>query len=275
MGNKIVKKEGLAEEVIRMVIEAPEIASKRKPGQFIILRVNESGERIPLTIADSDSESGTITIIFQVVGKSTMLLRDVSEGEEIADIVGPLGTPTHIENFGTVCAIGGGAGTAVIYPIAKALREAGNRLISIVGSRNKGLLILREEMSVISDRLLIATDDGTEGIHGFVTDVLQQIIDEGEKVDVVFAIGPLPMMRAVSEMTRPLGIKTIVSLNPIMIDGTGMCGCCRVIVNDETRFACVDGPEFDGHEVDYQSLGKRLKAYQEQEKEACRCYESR
>ncbi len=270
MGNKIVKKENLAAEVVLMEIVAPEIAEKRKPGQFIILRVNEEGERIPLTIADSDTAKGTITIIFQVVGKTTMQLRDLSVGDEISDLAGPLGKATHLDNFGTVVTIGGGVGTAVIYPIAKGLKSAGNKLISVIGARNKDLLILTKEMEKISDRLLISTDDGSEGIHGFVTDVLQKIIDEGEKVDMVFAIGPLPMMKAVSGLTKKLGIKTIVSLNPIMIDGTGMCGGCRVMVNNEIKFACVDGPEFDGHQVDFDNLGQRLRVYHDKEQESCR-----
>ncbi len=270
MANKIVKKKNLAAEVVLMEITSPEIAKKRKPGQFIMLRVDEEGERIPLTIADSNPEAGTITIIFQVVGKTTMQLRDLPEGGEILDLAGPLGKATHVENFGTTIAIGGGVGTAVIYPIAKALKNAGNKLISIIGARNKSLLILTEEMKKISDRMLISTDDGSEGIHGFVTDVLKQILDEGIKPDIVYAIGPLPMMKAVSNFTRPLGIKTIVSLNPIMIDGTGMCGGCRVSVNNETKFACVDGPEFDGHKVDFDNLGQRLRVYTEHEKESCK-----
>ena len=219
-------------------------------------------------------EKGTITIIFQVVGKTTMLLSNLEEGGEIMDLAGPLGKPTHIENFGTACAIGGGAGTAVIYPIAKALKEAGNELISIVGSRNKDLLILTDEMETFSDELLIATDDGSAGIHGFVTDVLQSIIDKGKKIDMVVAIGPLPMMKAISEVTRPYGIKTVVSLNSVMVDGTGMCGCCRVHVGKENKFACVDGPEFDGHLVDYDNLGKRLKVYLDEERESVKLYES-
>lgn len=275
MSNKILSKEQIGQQVFRMVIEAPDIADKRKPGQFIILRVNEHGERIPLTIADSDKKAGTITIIFQVVGKTTMLLRDVPEGGEIADLAGPLGHPTHIEKFGTVCAIGGGVGTAVIYPIAKALKEAGNKLISIVGARNKDLLILTREMGAISDRLLISTDDGTEGIHGFVTDVLKKIVDEGEDLKLVFAIGPLPMMKAVAAATKPLNIKTMVSLNPIMIDGTGMCGGCRVSVDGETKFACVDGPEFDAHSIDFANLGMRLGVYRKDEEHSCRLYQSK
>jgi len=272
MANKVLKKENLAKEVVRMVLEAPEIARKRKPGQFIILRVNETGERIPLTIADSDAEAGTITLIFQVVGKTTMLLRDVPEGGEIADLVGPLGNPTHIENFGVVCAIGGGVGTAVIYPIAKALKEAGNQLISIVGARTEELLILTKEMGAISDRLLVSTDDGSYGIHGFVTDVLNQILDEGVNIGVVFAIGPLPMMRAVCNVTKARNLKTIVSLNPIMIDGTGMCGGCRVSVEGESKFACVHGPEFDGHQVDFDGLAQRLRVYTEDEEKSRQGY---
>ncbi|MBN2401336.1 MAG: sulfide/dihydroorotate dehydrogenase-like FAD/NAD-binding protein [Spirochaetes bacterium] len=269
---KIVKRKDLAAEVVLMELEAPEIAKKRKPGQFIILRVNEQGERIPLTIADSDPDAGTITIIFQVVGKTTMQLRDLHEGDKIADLAGPLGTATHIKNFGTAVAIGGGVGTAVIYPIAKGLKEAGNNLISIIGARTKNLLILTDEMEKISNRLIVATDDGSFGVNGFVTDVLKQIIDEGIKPDIIYAIGPLPMMKAVANATRPLGIKTIVSLNPIMIDGTGMCGGCRVTVNNQTKFACVDGPEFDAHQVDFDNLGQRLKVYNHQEKESCKIF---
>lgn len=272
MANRIVTKEHLAKEIVRMVIEAPEIARKRKPGQFIILRINETGERIPLTIADSDTDAGTITIIFQVVGKTTMMLRDLNEGDQIADLVGPLGNPTHVEKVGVVCAIGGGVGTAVIYPIAKALKEAGNQLISIVGARTKDLLILTKEMGAISDRLLVSTDDGSYGIHGFVTDVLNQLLEEGLNIDVVFAIGPLPMMRAVCNVTKANNLKTIVSLNPIMIDGTGMCGGCRVTVGDDSKFTCVHGPEFDGHEVDWDGLGKRLQVYLPEEEKARQNY---
>jgi len=275
MANKIVKKESLAKEIVRMVIAAPEIAKKRKPGQFIILRINETGERIPLTIADSDPDAGTITIIFQVVGKTTMMLRDLNEGDEISDLVGPLGNPTHIEKLGVVCAIGGGVGTAVIYPIAKALKEAGNQLISIVGARTKDLLILTKEMGAISDRLLVSTDDGSYGIHGFVTDVLNQLLEEGLNIDVVFAIGPLPMMRAVCNVTKAKKLKTIVSLNPIMIDGTGMCGGCRVSVGDDSKFTCVHGPEFDGHQVDWDGLGKRLQVYVPEEEKARQAYQQK
>ncbi len=273
MPYKVMKKRFLSSDIVWMDIKAPEIAEKRRPGQFIMLRVNEQGERIPLTIAGSDPKTGAVTIIFQVVGKTTMLLKEVPEGAEIVDLVGPLGQPTHLENFGTAVAIGGGAGTAVIYPIAKGLKEAGNKLIAIVGSRNKDLLFMLDEMKATSDRLLIATDDGSEGIHGFVTDALKKIIDEGEKPNIVFAIGPVPMMRSVSNMTKPLGIKTVVSLNPIMIDGTGMCGGCRVSVNNKIKFACVDGPEFDGHQVDFDSLTQRLRVYHDKEqesKDACR-----
>jgi ferredoxin--NADP+ reductase len=272
MANRIVKKKNLYSEVVLMEIEAPEIAQKRKPGQFIILRVNEQGERIPLTITESDPVKGTITIIFQVVGKTTMLLRDLEEGDEISDLVGPLGKATHIENFGTTVAIGGGVGTAVIYPIAKALKAAGNKLISIIGARTKDLLILTKEMGAVSDRLLISTDDGSDGIHGFVTDVLKKIIDEGEKPDIVFAVGPVKMMKALADQTRGMGIRTIVSLNPIMIDGTGMCGGCRVSVNNEIKFACVDGPEFDAHQVDFDNLKQRLRVYTDKEKESCNLY---
>lgn len=266
MGRKVVDKEQLAPNVIRMRVEAPEIAQKHRAGQFIVLRVNETGERIPLTVADTDPAQGTITLIFQVVGKTTMLLRDVPVGGEILDLVGPLGTPTHVEKFGTAVCVCGGIGTAPLYPIAKALKQAGNKVISIVGAQKANLLILEKEMQAVSDVLYISTDDGSKGFHGLVTDVLKQkILDAGEKVDYIIAIGPLPMMKAVANTTRPYGVKTMVSLNSIMIDGTGMCGGCRVMVGGERKFTCVDGPEFDGHQVDFDNLGARLKTYREME----------
>lgn len=255
-----------------MVIEAPEIARRRKPGQFIVLMIDEKGERIPLTIVDSDSEKGTITIIFQIVGKTTAKLADMDVGDSILHVLGPLGHPTEIRNFGTSVVVGGGVGIGVAYPIAAALKKAGNTVISIIGARTKDILILEEEMRNVSDRLLVATDDGSYGFHGFVSAVLQNLIDSGEKIDIVFAIGPVPMMRVISNLTRPYGLKTIVSLNPIMVDATGMCGACRVAVGGRTKFGCVDGPEFDGHEVDFDLLMSRLRTYAEQEKQAMELY---
>ncbi|MCK9197135.1 MAG: sulfide/dihydroorotate dehydrogenase-like FAD/NAD-binding protein [Syntrophales bacterium] len=263
--SSIVSKENLSDSVVRMDILAPEIARKRKAGQFVILKVNEQGERIPLTIVDSDGENGTITIIFQIVGKTTALMAALNIGDDIQDVQGPLGNPTEIENFGHVVCIGGGVGVGVIYPITKALKEAGNRVTSIIGARTKSLIILEEEMRAASNELTVTTDDGSYGVHGFVSNVLQKIIDGGEKIDRVYAIGPVPMMKAIANLTRPYGIKTIVSLNAIMVDATGMCGACRVSVGGKTKFTCVDGPEFDGHQVDFDLLTNRLRMYCEQE----------
>jgi len=268
----IVETKLLAAAVKQFKIYAPDIAKKRKPGQFVVLRINEEGERIPLTIADADPEAGTITIIFQEVGKSTEHLGKLKAGEAIADLIGPLGVPTHVEKFGTVVCIGGGIGIAPVYPIARAMREAGNTVISIIGARTKNLLILEEEMAKVSHALKISTDDGSYGYHGFVSDVLQNMLDEGMHMDLVVAIGPVPMMRVVCNVTRNHKIKTIVSLNPIMVDATGMCGACRVSVGGRTRFVCVDGPEFDGHEVNFAELVKRQRAYLEQEKLALEIY---
>jgi ferredoxin/flavodoxin---NADP+ reductase len=266
--SKIIEKADLSESVVRMVLTAPVIAQKRKAGQFIILKIDEKGERIPLTIVDSDDRAGTITIIFQVVGKTTAKLAAMKAGDVIQDIQGPLGNPTEIENYGRVVCIGGGVGVGVVYPLAAALKKAGNEVISIIGSRTKELLILEKEMTAISDRLIVATDDGSYGFHGFVSQVLQQMIDKGEKIDRVYAIGPVPMMKVISDVTRPQSIKTVVSLNSIMVDATGMCGACRVAVGGKTKFACVDGPEFDGHEVDFKMLANRLKMYCDSEREA-------
>ena len=262
---KITEKTFLQESVVRMVLEAPEIARKRKAGQFVVLMIDEKGERIPLTIVDSDGGKGTLTIIFQVVGKTTACLAELNPGDHILHVLGPLGHPTEVENFGTSVCVGGGVGVGVVYPIAAALKNAGNKVISIIGARTKDLLILEEEMGRVSDRLLVATDDGSCGFHGFVSAVLQNVIDAGEKIDRVFAVGPVPMMRVVCDVTRPHGIKTIVSLNPIMVDATGMCGACRVSVGGATKFGCVDGPEFDGHQVDFDLLTSRLRMYCEQE----------
>lgn len=265
---KITEKRQLAPSVILMKILAPKIARKRKAGQFVILRASETGERFPLTIADADPEAGTITIIFQVVGKSTIVLGALNVGDAILDVVGPLGQPTHIEKVGHVVCIGGGVGIAPVYPIVRAMKDAGNRVTSIISARAKNILILEAEMRAASDELKIATDDGSYGFKGFPTQILQQMMDAGEQIDLVVAVGPVPLMRAVCQVTKPAGIKTMVSLNPIMVDGTGMCGGCRVSVGGETKFVCVDGPEFDGHLVDFDLLTKRLRAYTDMEKES-------
>lgn len=265
---KIVSAIFLAENIKKIEIEAPRIAKKRKAGQFVMIRVGESSERIPLTIADSDPEKGTISLIVQGMGKSTRELNCKTEGDSIHDIVGPLGTPSHIEKFGTAVSIGGGVGTAIAYPTAVALKEAGNYVITINGARSKELVILEPEMRAVSDEAYITTDDGSYGFHGFVTQKLQELLDSGKTIDYVLAIGPIPMMRAVAEVTRPYGIKTVVSLNPIMVDGTGMCGGCRVTVDNQTKFACVDGPEFDAHLVDFKNLSDRNKMYLPEERKS-------
>ncbi|OJW15630.1 MAG: ferredoxin-NADP reductase [Planctomycetales bacterium 71-10] len=266
----IVEAEFLAPDVKRLVVEAPRVARKRKAGQFVILRLHDRGERIPLTIADSDPGRGTITIIVQGVGKTTKLLNMLGTGDAILDLVGPLGTPSHVERFGTVVVIGGGLGAAIAYPTAKAMKEAGNHVVAIVGARNKELVILEEEIAAISDELLIATDDGSYGRRGFVTDVLRDRMESGGPIDLVLAIGPPRMMQAVAETTRPRGIKTVVSLNSLMVDGTGMCGGCRVLTNAGARFACVDGPEFDAHEVDFETLVRRNRTYLKDEADSLR-----
>jgi ferredoxin--NADP+ reductase len=262
----------LAASVKQFKVAAPEIAKKRKPGQFVVLRIHEEGERIPLTIADADPAAGTITLIFQEVGKSTMQLGKLRRGDSILDLIGPLGRPTHIENFGTVVCIGGGIGIAPVHPIAKGMREAGNKVLSIIGARTKDLLILEEEMAAVSHVLKVSTDDGSYGYHGFVSDVLQDVIDEGNPIHLVVTIGPVAMMRVVCNVTRSRNLKTVVSLNPIMVDATGMCGACRVTVGGRTRFVCVDGPEFDGHEVNFAELVKRQRAYVEQEQQASKMF---
>ena len=266
--NKIVENKKLSENVVKMVFEAPVIAQKRKAGQFIVLKIDEKGERIPLTIVDSDAQKGTLTIIYQIVGKTTAKLSQMKAGDSLQDVQGPLGNPTEIENFGRVVCVGGGVGVGVVYPLIVALKKAGIEVISIIGSRTKDLLILEKEIGENSDRLIVTTDDGSYGVHGFVSAVLQEMIDKGEKIDHVFAIGPVPMMRVICDVTKPHGIKTVVSLNSIMVDATGMCGACRVSVGGKTKFTCVDGPEFDGHEVDFKLLSDRLKTYCESEREA-------
>lgn len=264
---KIIKKKELNEAVTLLEIEAPFVAKKAKAGQFIIFRVDEYSERVPLTIADYDREKGTVTVIFQKVGLSTKLLAEKKEGESIADFVGPLGVPTDYENFKKVTVIGGGVGCAIAYPQAKALYAAGVEVDVIVGFRNKDIVILEEEMKAVSSHYYLTTDDGSYGEKGFVTDKLKSLIDAGNQYDAVIAIGPIPMMKFVSLTTKPYGIKTIVSLNPIMIDGTGMCGGCRVTVGGKIKFACVDGPDFDGHAVDFDELMNRNSIYKQREAE--------
>ena len=265
--NRILFKEQLAQDVYRMRVAAPLIAEERRPGQFIILQLDtEFGERIPLTIADADPAEGSITIIFQAVGKSTKLLAEMEPGEKIANLVGPLGRPTHIEKFGTVVCVGGGIGTAPLYPIAQAMKQAGNRLIVIIGARTKELVILEPEMRAIADELIICTDDGSYGRTGLVTEPLKELCARTPKPVLAVAIGPPLMMKFCSLTTRPFGVPTVVSLNTIMIDGTGMCGGCRVTVGGRTKFVCVDGPEFDGHQVDFDQMIQRLGSYREQER---------
>lgn len=264
---KILKKETLAPTIKLMELNAPLVAKHAKAGQFIILMMNDAGERIPLTIADFDKEKGTITIVFQEVGKTTLALGLLKEGDEIAHLNGPLGKPSHTENFGNVVIIGGGVGIAPIYPISRALKEAGNNVIAIIGSRTKELLFWEDKMRIVSHKLIVTTDDGTYGIHGFVTDPLKKIMDD-EKIDRVIAIGPVPMMKAVSSVTKERNIPTIISLNSLMVCGMGMCGACRVHVSNETRFTCFEGPEFDGSCVNFTELNERLKTYIDEEKVA-------
>ncbi len=266
--NEIVEKRALAPSITLFKLYVPDIVKKAKPGQFVVLRADDYAERIPLTIADFDRETGLLTVIFQVVGSSTQKLEGFAQGQAILDVVGPLGKPSHIEKFGTVVCVGGGVGVAPVYPIAKALFEKGNEVISIIGARNKEMLILEEEMKAISHTLHVTTDDGSYGHHGFVTDVLKQLIEEKKKIDLVIGIGPVIMMKAVADVTRPYNIKTVVSLNTIMVDGTGMCGCCRATIGGETKFVCVDGPEFDGHQVEFKELMARSKMYNREERRA-------
>jgi len=263
---EIVEKRVLSPVVNLFKVKAPLIARKRKPGQFIIFDVDERGERVPLTIADADPEEGTVTIICQAIGKSTTKLNSLNKGDKILNFVGPLGEPSHIEKFGTAVCIGGGVGIAVAYPLAKALKDSGNYVISIMGFRSKELLFMEEELRATSNELHITTDDGTYARKGLVTDVLQEIIADGRVIDFVLAIGPVPMMRAVCNATKQYKIKTMVSLNPVMVDGTGMCGACRVTIGGQTKFVCVDGPEFNGHMVDFDELMKRQSIYKEQER---------
>jgi ferredoxin--NADP+ reductase len=267
---EILEKKVLSDTVKLMKVKAPLVAKKAKAGQFIILRIDEKGERIPLTIADYDGKMGTVTIIFMEVGKTTKQLGTLNVGDALLNFVGPLGQPSDIEKYGTVVMIGGGVGIAPLYPIVRELKQMGNHVISILGARNEKLLMLEKEVEEFSDELFITTDDGSKGHKGFVSDVLQKLIDEGRDIKMVMAIGPVIMMKVVANVTRPYKIKTLVSLNPIMVDGTGMCGGCRVSVGDETKFACVDGPEFDGHKVDYDNLMLRNRRFCCEEEESCK-----
>ena len=264
----IIHAQFIAPGIKRFVLEAPRIARKQKPGQFVILRIYEQGERIPVTIENSDCARGTISIVVQSVGKTTQLLNSLNTGDSILDVVGPLGKPSEIEKFGTVVVVGGGVGTAMAYPSAAAFKRAGNRVIAIVGARTKELVILEKELRAVTDALLITTDDGSYSDKGFVTDKLRQLIENGTRIDLVLAVGPIVMMKAVSEMTRKEKIRTVVSLNPIMIDGTGMCGGCRVLIDNKSEFACVDGPEFDAHKVNFEVLVQRNAMYRDAEQQS-------
>lgn len=273
---KILRKEEWSPNVYAMDIEAPRVAKKAQAGQFIVLRVNEEGERIPLTIADYDRETGKILIVFQAIGASTMELAALEAGDTILDFVGPLGRPSEIAKLdGTMVVVGGGIGVAPTYPIARAMKEAGNKVIAIMGAKTKDILIMEDEMKAVTDEVLVTTDDGSYGIKGFVTNAVQALVDRGEKIAQITAIGPVIMMKSVADATRDLGIHTVVSLNPIMVDGTGMCGGCRVTVGGEVKFACVDGPDFDGHQVDYAELMNRNGVYREREAEVRQSHKCR
>lgn len=263
---QIAKKRQLNQDVVLMEVKAPYVAAKAQAGQFIIFRVDEQGERVPLTVADYDRQAGTVTIIFQTVGNSTKELAELGEGDYIQDFVGPLGIASHFDGVKKACVIGGGVGCAIAYPQAKALFNMGVDVDLIAGFRNKDIVILEDEMKAVCNRFVLCTDDGSYGKKGFVTQALQELLDEGNRYDVVVAIGPIPMMKFVCEVTKPYNMKTMVSLNPIMIDGTGMCGGCRVTVGGEIKFACVDGPDFDGHQVDFDELMRRNSFYREQER---------
>jgi len=265
---KILDKRELCDKIHQFRIEAPHLVEKAKAGQFVILRKDEHGERVPMSIGGLDKENGILTIVIQEVGKTSAAMNRMETGDCFLDVVGPLGLPSHVEKFGHCVCIGGGVGIPPIYPIAQALKDAGNKVTTIIGARTKDLLIFEKELTEASHELKISTDDGSFGTHGFVTTILQQMMDDREKIDMVIAIGPVPMMKAVCNTTREPKIKTYVSLNPIMVDGTGMCGACRVTVGGKTKFACVDGPDFDGHEVDFDEMTKRLKMYQKFEKKS-------
>jgi ferredoxin--NADP+ reductase len=266
--NKILSKVELASDVKKFIVEVPDIAKKIRAGQFIVLRFREEGERIPLSVADYDSDAGTITLVFKEIGRTTIELGRLNEGDEILDLIGPLGTPSHVEKYGHVVAVGGGIGTAPCIPYIRALKEAGNKITTIIGAQSESQLILTEEAEKYSDKVIITTDDGSAGQKGLVTQALQEIIDSDEKPDLVFAAGPGIMMKFVAKTTEPYKIKTFVSLNSIMVDGTGMCGACRCSIGDDTKFACVDGPDFDGHQVDFDLLMTRQRQYCKEEEQA-------
>ncbi len=273
---KILLREDLVPNIHLFKVEAPEVAKKAQPGQFVVIRIDEKGERIPLTVADWDEKEGSVTVVCMEVGTTTRRLATLGTGEAIADFVGPLGVPTHIEKLGTVGCVAGGFAVAVIVPIARALKQAGNRVISILGARSKDLIFWEEELRRVSDELIVTTDDGSYARKGLVTEPLKELVESDGKVDRVIAIGPSIMMKFCAKTTEPFGVKTIVSLNPIMVDGTGMCGCCRVSVGGVTRFACVDGPDFDGHQVDWDLLFARQRTYLDEEKRSleqwqCQC----
>lgn len=265
---KVVDNRELGPMIWKMQVEVPRLVAKAKAGQFVILRVNEEGERVPMSIAGLDREHGLLTIIYQVVGKTSALMTTVQAGQELSDCVGPLGIASHTDNWGTACVVGGGIGIAPVYPIAQAFKEAGNKVVTIIGARTKDLLFYEDEHKAVADEFYPCTDDGSYGHHGFVSDVLKKLLDNGSPIKHIMAIGPVPMMKVVANLTKPYGVSTWVSLNPLMIDGTGMCGGCRVKIGEETKFACVDGPDFDGHLVDFGLLTSRLTAYREQERKA-------
>jgi NAD(P)H-flavin reductase len=265
---KIVDNNQIGPAVWKMRIEVPRLVAKAKAGQFVILRVHQKGERIPMSIAGLDKENGLLTVIYQVVGKTSAQMTTIPEGGEMRDVVGPLGLPSHVEKWGTSVVVGGGIGIAPIYPIAQAYKAAGNKVISIIGARSENILFYEDEHKAVADEMYVCTDDGSKGHHGFVSDVLKKLMDDGVKIGMVMAIGPVPMMRVVADLTKKYEVPTWVSLNPLMIDGTGMCGGCRVKIGDKTKFACVDGPDFDGHLVDFKLLSSRLGAYKEQERAA-------
>lgn len=272
---KILLREDLVPNVHLYKIEAPAVAKKAQPGQFIVIRIDEKGERIPLTIADWDREEGSVTVIVMEVGTTTQRLAQLGTGDSIADFVGPLGLPTHIDNYGTVVCVAGGFAVAPIKPITRALKQAGNKVFSIMGARNKGLLFWENELRSVSDQLIVITDDGSYGRKGLVTEPLKELLESDERIDLVVAIGPSIMMKFCAKTTEPFGVKTIVSLNPIMVDGTGMCGACRVSVGGVTRFVCIDGPDFDGHQVDWDLLFARQRIYLDEEKSSAEAYKSR
>ncbi|MBS7606688.1 MAG: sulfide/dihydroorotate dehydrogenase-like FAD/NAD-binding protein [Candidatus Bathyarchaeia archaeon] len=271
---RIVERREAASSIKLLKVLAPEISKKAQPGQFVILRVDDKGERIPLTLADWDTKEGTITLVFLEVGVSTRKLGELREGDAILDVLGPLGNPTEVRNYGSVCIVGGGVGIAAAYPVTRALKAAGNKVTSIIGARTSKLLIFEEEMRRFSDELYVSTDDGTKGYKGFVSDILRSLLQKGCTFNMVYAVGPAVMMRAIADVTRPYKIKTIVSLNPIMVDGMGMCGACRVTVGGKTMFACVNGPEFDAHEVDFTELIRRQTAFLQEERMALELWEA-